>query len=228
MGSDPDELKTEVQDTRARLAHNVDRLADKAAPRKVARRKADAAQHRLTGLKERVMGSADHTQDSPARQKAHDLAQGAGDTAGQAQETVRHTADQVGQSLKEAPGQVSRQAQGSPLAAGVIAFGAGMLAASLIPASEAEERIGSRLREHSDELLKPAKETAQEVAQDLKEGMRQPAADAVGSVKSTAQQAAEATKEQAQASGAEAASGLREVGQDAARQARDRSGGGQA
>ncbi|MFJ6851003.1 DUF3618 domain-containing protein [Streptomyces sp. NPDC091271] len=228
MGTDPDELKTEVEDTRARLAHNVDRLADKATPRKVARRKADAAQHRLTGLKERVMGSADHPQGGQPGQKAQGLAQSAGDAAGQAQDTVRHTADQVGQSVKEAPDQIAEQTQGSPLAAGIIAFGAGMLAAALLPASEAEERIGSQLREHSDELLQPAKETAQEVATDLKEGMRQPATEAVESVKSTAQDAAEATKQQAQASGQEAATGLREVGQDAAREARDQAGQGRA
>ncbi|MFH9613500.1 DUF3618 domain-containing protein [Streptomyces pratensis] len=222
MGTDPDTLKTEVEDTRARLAHDVDRLADKAAPAKVARRKADAAQHRLTGLKERVMGSADRTPGAEAGRKAQNVAQSAGDAAGQAQDVVRETAGRAGQSVRDAPDQVVRQTQGSPLAAGVIAFGAGMLAAALLPASAAEERIGSQLREHSDELLQPAKETAQDVAQDLKEGMRQPATEAVESVKSTAQDAAEATKQQAQTSGFEAATGLREVGKDAARQTRDR------
>ncbi|MEU1485801.1 DUF3618 domain-containing protein [Streptomyces sp. NPDC005752] len=222
MGTDPDELKTDVDDTRARLAHDVDRLADRVAPKKVARRKAHAAQHRLTGVKERVMGSADHSTGAQPGQKAQDLAQSAGD----AQETVRHTADEVSRSVKEAPGQVTKQTQGSPLAAGIIAFGAGMLAAALLPVSEEEKRIGSQLCEHSDELLEPAKETAQEVAQDLKEGMRQPATDAVESVKSTAQDATEATKEQAQTSGQEAATGLREAGHDAVREARDQTSQG--
>ncbi|MFD5200506.1 DUF3618 domain-containing protein [Streptomyces sp. NPDC058375] len=220
MGTEPDELKAEVDDTRARLARNVDRLADKATPGKIARRKADAAQHRLTGLKERVMGTADRTPGAQSGQKAHDLAE----RAGEAQDTVRHAAGQVGQSVREAPGQMTRQTQGSPLAAGVIAFGAGMLAAALLPPSDAEERVGSQLREHSDELLGPAKQAAQDAAQDLKEGMRQPAMDAVESVKGTAQEAAEATKQQAQESGQEAAAGLREVGQDAAREARDQTG----
>ncbi|MFH9468946.1 DUF3618 domain-containing protein [Streptomyces clavifer] len=221
MGTDPDALKTEVEHTRERLAHDVDRLADKAAPARVARRKADAAQHRLTGFKERVMGSADPTPGERAGQKAQDLAQSAGDAAGQAQDAVRDTTARAGQSVREAPDQVIRQTQGSPLAAGVIAFGAGMLAAALLPASQTEERIGSQLREHSGELLQPAKETAQDVAQDLKGGMRRPATEAVESVKSTAQDAAEATKQQARTSGWEAATGLREVGTDAAHQARD-------
>lgn len=212
MGREPDELKTEVEESRARLAHNVDRLTDRATPSKVVRRKAGAAQHRLTGVKERVMGTAG--------QKSHDLARSAEDTG----DSVRRTADQVGQSVREAPEQVVRQTQGSPLAAGVIAFGAGMLAAALLPVSEAEERVGSRLREHSDELLQPVRESARGAAEDLKEGMRGPATEAVESVKSTAQEAADATKQQAQDSSQEAATGLREVGQDAAREARDRSG----
>ncbi|MFS0697076.1 DUF3618 domain-containing protein [Streptomyces nitrosporeus] len=58
MGSQPDELKAEVEDTRAHPARDVDRLADRVAPGKVARRKAGAARHRLTGARERVMGAA--------------------------------------------------------------------------------------------------------------------------------------------------------------------------
>lgn len=226
MGTDPEELKNEVDDTRARLAHDVDRLADRVAPKKVARRKAGAAQHRLNGWKERVMGSADDPQGAPMS-KAQDVAQSTGDIAGQTQDAVRNTADQVGRSVKEAPGRMTEQTQGSPLAAGVIAFGAGMLAAALLPATEAEERIGSQLREHSGELLQPVKETAQEVAQDLKEGIRQPATDAVESVKSTAQDATEATKGQARASASEASTGLRDVGRDAAHEARDQADQGQ-
>lgn len=226
MGTEPDELKSEVEDTRARLAHNVDRLADRAAPGRIARRKADAAQGRLTGLKERVMGSADRTSGGQtpggqAGEKAQDLAQNASEAAGQAGDAARRTAGQVGQSVKEAPDQLTRQTQGSPLAAGLIAFGAGMLAAALLPVSEAEERAGAQLRDHSDSMIQPAKQAGQEAAQELKEGMRQPAMEAAESVKSTAQEAAEDTKQQAQDSGREAASGLREVGQEAAQEARD-------
>ncbi|MFF5897027.1 hypothetical protein ACFY8O_13970 [Streptomyces argenteolus] len=148
-------------------AHDVDRLADRVAPKKVARRKAGAAQRRLNNWKERVMGSADDPQGAPMS-KAQDVAHSTGDLAGQAQDAVRNTADQVGRSVKEAPDRMTKQTQASPPAAGVIAFGAGMLAAALLPATEAEERIGSQLREHSGELLQPVKETAQEVAQDLK------------------------------------------------------------
>ncbi|MFH9199425.1 DUF3618 domain-containing protein [Streptomyces anulatus] len=211
MGTQPDELKSDVEDTRAHLAHNVDRLADKVAPGKVARRKADATQRRITRVKERVMGAAS---DTTAAGK-----QGVADTAGQAGDAVRHTTDQVGRSVRQAPDRITRQTQGSPVAAGVIAFGAGMLAAALLPTTGAEERVGAQLREHSDELLEPVKQTAQDVAQDVKEEMRGPATEAVDAVKSSAQDAAQTTKQKAQDAGQEAGTGLREVGQDAARQA---------
>ncbi|WP_405637897.1 DUF3618 domain-containing protein [Streptomyces sp. NBC_01178] len=206
MGTQPDELKSDVEDTRAHLARNVDRLADKVAPGKAARRKADAAQRRVTRVKERVMGTAGDTTAS-GRQSVADTAEQAGDA-------VRHTADQVGRSVRRAPDRVTSRTQGSPVAAGVIAFGAGMLAAALLPTTDAEERVGARLREHSDELLEPVKQTAQ----DVKEDMRGPAAEAVDAVKDTAQDAARTTKQKAQDAGREAGTGLREVGQDAARQ----------
>ncbi|MFH9611139.1 DUF3618 domain-containing protein [Streptomyces sp. NPDC017448] len=208
MGTQPDELKSEVEDVRAHLTRNVDRLADKVSPGKAARRKADATQRRITRVKERVMGAASDTTTSGR--------QGVADTAEQAGDAVRHTADQVGRSVRRAPDRITSQTQGSPVAAGLIAFGAGMLAAALLPATDAEERVGARLRDHSDELLEPVKQTAQ----DIKEEMREPAAEAVDAVKTTAQDAAQTTGQKAQDAGQEAGAGLREVGQDAARQAR--------
>jgi len=112
---------------------------------------------------------------------------------------------------------VTQQTQGSPVAAGIIAFGAGMLAAALLPTTGAEERVGAQLREHSDELLEPVKHTAQDVAQEVKEEMRGPAREAVEAVKNTAQNAARTTKQKAQEAGQETGTGLREVS-DAARE----------
>ncbi|MEW1614818.1 MULTISPECIES: DUF3618 domain-containing protein [unclassified Streptomyces] len=214
MGTQPDQLKSDVEDTRAHLARNVDRLADKVTPGKAARRKADATQQRLSRMKERVMGAASDTKDATTSGT-----QGLTDTAGQAGEAVRSTADQVGRSVRQAPDQLTRQTQGSPVAAGIIAFGAGMLVAALLPTTAAEERVGAQLRDHSDELLEPAKQTAQEVAQDIKEEMRGPATEAVDAVRSTAQDAARTTQQKAKDAGQETGTRLREVGQDAAREA---------
>jgi hypothetical protein len=46
-------------------------------------------------------------------------------------------------------GAVGGQTQGNPLAAGLIAFGVGWLAASLIPASRPEQQAAAKAKEHA-------------------------------------------------------------------------------
>ncbi|MGV2922063.1 DUF3618 domain-containing protein [Streptomyces alfalfae] len=223
MGTTPDELRTDAEYRRANLARNVDLLADKVAPRRVAQRKAGAARGRLTGMKERVMGTAGDTAGHVA-DTAHGLADSAGQTAGSLADTAKDTTGQIGDAVQRAPSQVKQQTQGSPLAAGLIAFGAGMVTAALLPTTKAEEQAGRQLREHSDELLEPAKQQAIQAAQDVKEELRRPATEAVEAVKSTAQDAARTTKEQAQTAGQDTAQGLREMGQDTAQEVRENPG----
>ncbi|MEU0088571.1 DUF3618 domain-containing protein [Streptomyces sp. NPDC006274] len=231
MGTQPDELRSEVEHTRAHLARNVDLLADRVAPRRIARRKADSAQHRLRGIKEHVMGSAKesrsgmsstaHSVADTAGQGADQMSEKAKATAGKARDTAagkakdtagraKETAGQLGSTAQQAPARMRERTQGSPLAAGVMAFGAGMLAAAFLPSSKAEERVGEQLREHSGELLEPVKQTAQEV----QEGIRGPANEAVEAVRSAAQDAARTTKDETRSAGQDTAQGLRAVGKD--------------
>ncbi|MEW2632616.1 DUF3618 domain-containing protein [Streptomyces sp. NPDC048389] len=216
MGTQPDELRSEVEHTRAHLARNVDLLADRMAPRRIARRKADSAQHRLRGIKEHVMGSAKESR-SGVSSTAHNVADTAGQGADQMSEKAKATAGKAkataghfGSSAQQAPARMKERTQGSPLAAGVMAFGAGMLAAAFLPPSKAEERVGEQLREHSDELLEPVKQGAH----DVQEGLRGPAKEAVEEVRSAAQDAARTTKDETRSAGQDTAQGLREVGKD--------------
>ncbi|MEU9035138.1 DUF3618 domain-containing protein [Streptomyces sp. NPDC048352] len=216
MGTTPDELRTDVEYRRAHLARNVDLLADRITPRNVARRKVGAVRERVSGVKERVMGTA------------HDAAQGTSGGLRQATDTVTETAKEIGggvqETVQQAPAQIKRQTQGSPLAAGLMAFGAGMLAAALLPTTEAEERAGQQLRDHSDQLLEPVKQTAVEAVQEVRDELKEPVAEAVDSVKGTAQEAVTTTTEHAQSAGQETAAGLRQVGQDTAAEVRDPGG----
>jgi hypothetical protein len=90
---------------------------------------------------------------------------------------------------------VKRKTQGNPLAAGVIAFGLGMLVSSLIPSSEKERQAVSTLQDN----LEPVKEKATEVARDMGESLRPAAQEAAESVKSTAQGGVESVKQEGQA-----------------------------
>jgi len=185
MGSRPEELRTEIEQTRAQMAYDVDRLADHTSPTRVARRRWEGVKDRARSVGDRVMGARDS-----ARETAQDAASSAGDK-------VQETAHNVAGTVRAAPQTVARQARGNPLAAGVIAFGVGLLAASLLPETEAEKRAGSAVAEHSGDLVDKAKETARDLASDLGDEAR----DAAQSVKETARDAAGNTAQQAKESG---------------------------
>ena len=123
-----------------------------------------------------------------------------------AKDTVSEKTSEARGAVKEAPTTVMRKAQGNPLAAGVIAFGLGMLVSSLIPSSEKERQAVSQLQEN----LEPVKEKASEVAKDVGESLKPPVQEAAESVKTTAQEGVESVKQEGQA----AAQDVKEQAQD--------------
>ncbi|MFF1558486.1 DUF3618 domain-containing protein [Streptomyces sp. NPDC058279] len=213
MGTTPDQLRTDVEYRRAHLARNVDLLADRVTPRRVAQRRVGSMRRGLSGVKERVMGTAHET--------AQGLTEGTGQVAESVADTAREAVGGLTETLQQAPVQARRQTQGSPLAAGLIAFGAGLLAGGLLPTTETEERAGRQLREHGQELLEPVKQTALQAAQEVRDELREPAAEAVESVRSAAQDAVSTTQEQAKDAGQETAEELRRAGRETADAARD-------
>jgi len=159
----------------------VDRLTEKTSPGKVARRQWGT-------LKEKVMGTPKHA--------AQDATASVRDTAGNVTDTVRETAGTVTDTVKDAPQKVAGATQGNPLAAGVIAFGVGLLAASIIPATEAEKRAGQQVKDNAGDLVEPLKEPARQMADDVKGSVQ----NAAQEVKGTAVDAAQTTKEEAKQS----------------------------
>jgi hypothetical protein len=122
MGTSPDQLRNEIEQTRAGLTHNVDTLAEKVSPSAVAHRRAADAKGALAGVKDKVMGSS-HT----AGGHLSDTGSAIGDKASDIGSALSDRASSVGDSVAAAPGAVRDRAQGNPLAAGIIAFGAGLL-----------------------------------------------------------------------------------------------------
>lgn len=221
MGATPDELRSEVEARRAHLARNVDLLADKVTPGRIAHRQADAAQRRLTSIKERVMGTA-HDTTHATGSSAHALADSAGDKAARLGTAAKDAAAQVGDTVQQAPARLRGRTQGSPLGAGLIAFGAGLLAAALIPTSQAEKEAGAHVAEHADALLEPVKQTALETVQEVREELREPAADAAEAVRATALDAARTTKDSTAEAGRHTAQDLKATGRGAVDDVRDR------
>jgi hypothetical protein len=151
----PDEIRADIEPTRATSSDDVDDLAESAKPQAVGRRQVDKVKDSVGGVKDRVMGSDED--DSGALGTVTDKASAAkdavADKAYAAKDTVSEKASEAREAVREVPTTVKRKAQGNPLAAGVIAFGLGMLVSSLIPSSEKERQAVSQLHEN----LKPVK-----------------------------------------------------------------------
>ena len=182
MSENPDVIRADIEATRARLGTNVDAVADKVTPSHIVQRQTDRVKENVKdavfGVKEKVMGTADH-----AAGNVHSAAGTAGS----------HFSD-AGAAIGDAPTQVKTKTQGNPLAAGLIAFGAGLLVSSLIPASQKEREAADALKTAAEPLTSELTEAAKHVA----EGLKEPAQAAMENVKATATDATEHVKAEGQ------------------------------
>jgi len=192
MGSRPEELRNEIEQTRGELAYDVDRLADRTVPSRVVERKWEGVKSKARQVSDRVMGVGDSATDTAAH--AGDRVQ---ELASRTGERIQDTAQDVAGTVRETPQAIARGARGNPVAAGLIAFGVGLLAASLMPETETETRAGAAVAERSEDLVDMAKEAGREMADDLSG----PAREAVDSVGATAREAVQHTTEQLRESG---------------------------
>lgn len=157
--TDPDLIRAQIEQTRMTLSSDVDALAEKVTPARVVERRVEAARDAITGVKDKVMGTASDTMDA-----AHDTLSAAGtavtDTMSPRQQT-----------------------RGNPFAAGLVAFGAGWLVASLLPASRTEQQLASSIK---DTAAGPLADAGHELVDHLQE----PAQQAMASLRTTASDAA--------------------------------------
>jgi len=183
MSENPDVIRADIEATRARLGTNVDAVADKVTPSHIVQRQTDRVKENVKdavfGVKDKVMGAADHTADH-----VHSTTGSVGS----------HVSD-AGSAVAGAPGQLKNRTQGNPLAAGLIAFGAGLLVSSLIPASQKEREAADALKSAAEPLTTELPDAAQQVA----EGLKAPAQEAVENVKATAADATDHLKADGQA-----------------------------
>ena len=223
--NNPDEIRADIERTRRELGQDVDALAEKVSPTKAVSRQTNRIKDGFIHAKENIMGSPEQHRYEPslgdrahavvddARASAYDAAGQAQDRLGDAGDRVSEWADDAQHALHQAPAQLRGRTAGNPLAAGLIAFGAGLLLSSLIPASRAEQRAAEGLKDQAAPLVDEAKQAAQQLREDLEPAAR----EAAGSVKESAAEAASHLKEQ----GTDTAQDLKTESQDAARQVKD-------
>jgi len=191
VGTSPDQIRADIDRTRAELTEDVERLAERTTPRRIVRRRVDRARSAWQRARERVMGAGPSVPPPRAGDRAQAVQERTQQAVGAVSDTARHTAHAV----RAAPHQVLQQTQGNPIAAGLIAFGAGLLAASLFPRSRQEQRMVRRVGEQAGPFVEPVTQAAAESVQRLKEDVGGTVQEATQEVKGSATQAAWTTGE---------------------------------
>ncbi|MEU9509000.1 DUF3618 domain-containing protein [Micromonospora sp. NPDC048170] len=212
MSNDPDRIRWEIENTRNELSSDVDALADRVNPRRIAGERVGQTRGVLTRAREKVMGvqpdghGAGQRMPQAAGQRMSYAAESTRALGEQSREQMSHAAVSVRDEARSLGQQSRRQAEGNPLAAGLIAFGAGLLVSSLIPPSRPERQLAGQARgmvsEHSDQLRAQAgqlREQASHVGHEMRDNLREPAQQAAESVRSTAAGGASAVREQGRA-----------------------------
>jgi ElaB/YqjD/DUF883 family membrane-anchored ribosome-binding protein len=185
MGATAEELRGELAVERASIGADLEAIGDRVSPGRMVQRRRAATRQRFDGLRERVMGTAEDLRDA-------------------ATAPVSSAASSVAETMSAAPEAMRRSTGGNPLAAGLVAFGVGLVVATLLPETETEQRLAEKVQPQLEELASSAgeaahdlveavKPAAQEAAQEVAEG----AQHAVGHVKEQAAQAVTETTEQA-------------------------------
>ncbi|CAH0290144.1 hypothetical protein SRABI83_04181 [Arthrobacter sp. Bi83] len=206
MSENPDAIRADIEATRARLGTNVDAVADKVTPSNIVHRQTSKVKDAVFGVKEKVMGTAEHATHS-ASGTAHHAAHSTGSAISDATDAVGSTLHDAGEAIGDVPHKAAAKTQGNPLAAGLIAFGAGLLVSSLIPPSEKEREAADALKSAAE----PVTTQLTEAAKDMAQGLKEPAQEAMENVKATATDAAQHVKEEGQT----AASEVKETATDA-------------
>jgi Protein of unknown function (DUF3618) len=183
----PEELRRQIADTRQGLSSTLDNIEDRVSPTRIRQRRTAQVKSRFSRLRDSVMGSSEEGYEDyyagPSRREQ------IAERVGEAKESVMAT-----------PAAARERARGNPLAAGIIAFGGGLLLASVLPATEPEQEAAERLRDRFEE---PVKDQLRQAGQETKDRLQEPVQQAVEEVKQTAQDATERTKSDAQSAAAE-------------------------
>jgi hypothetical protein len=133
VGATEAELKQEAGRQRDRMSSTLDAIGDRISPERMIEHRKAAVGERWQRMRTAVMGSPDHEERGylgSAKESFTSSARSAVETARSAAEHVQH-----------APDAVADQTRGNPMAAGLVAFGLGMLVATVLPKLQTEQHV---------------------------------------------------------------------------------------
>lgn len=189
MGTSTDELsaaqlREQLDQQRNELGQDLEAIGDRVSPKRVTERKTAAVRQRLSGVRESVMGAKDTVADKT------------GDAGSAITDKVSGAVEQV----RQGPELARQGAQGNPLAAGLIAFGGGLLLATALPSSNREQRlVDQSIQPQLDQAAAQVGTMAQETVEAVKPAVQ----DAVAEVKDTAASSASEVADEAKGAAAE-------------------------
>jgi len=168
------------------MGETLDAIGDRLSPERMIERRKAAFGQRARKVKDTVMGSPGYVE--PMTRAATEKVQSA-------TETVQSAAGTVGRT----PEMIAEQTRGNPMAAGIIAFGGGLLFATLMPRSETEQRLVEQAQPQLQQVTDQLKEAGREIASDAKQHVQ----EATASVQETGTEAAGAVRIQARSAAEE-------------------------
>jgi cell division septum initiation protein DivIVA len=203
MTSDPGQIRGNIEQTQRNLSADVDALAEKVSPSRMVERRVEQTRWAMTSVKDRIMGSAAETTST--------VSGTASSAAASAKDTLAAKASSAADMASSAPEQARQRTHGNPLAAGLVAFGAGWLLSSLLPATEPEQQAAAQVKDLAIEKGRPVAQELGQAGQEAAHSLRESAKQRAQSVKETATDAASTVAGEAQSQASDVTSHAQEA-----------------
>ena len=219
MSKNPDQVRREIEQTRAQLAQNLEAIGDRVSPKHVKEQLAEKASELTDKVNpRRVLGRQTAKLKDNLSSTGDSIRARAGGAVGEVGGAIKGVTGSASQTASAAGGGARQQAQNlkdrgwavstdvvdqvrsapydNPMATALVAFGAGLVVGLALPPSQKERQAADKVR---GQVVEPLKEQAVQAGKALA-GELQPTAQAkVQRVKRTATGAAERVKREAKA-----------------------------
>lgn len=192
-----DELRDDIEQRRREISGTVDQLQNRVSPSRVMARGRYRVRRWAVDTKDRIMGNDDphypwqEQNNQDYESKGESMKDRASEVATEVADRGSDIASDAKDAVTNAPQMLRQQARGNPMAAGLIAFGGGLLLGSLLPETSTEHDIARRMEPAVSEAMSGAQEVGREVMEDVKDD----AEDAMEQVKDQATEAGQHLKD---------------------------------
>jgi hypothetical protein len=147
---------------RDEIGRDLEAIGNKVSPAQIVGRRKETARAKVQHMRESLMGTTE--------------------SVGTGAENLAHKAQEV-------PERARQRVQGSPLGVGLVAFGAGLIAASLIKPSRSEQRAIETFQPELERAAAGLREAGQEAVVDLRDQAQEAASHVGQAARGTGQDA---------------------------------------